>query len=78
MATPSNKAPALTRFLEQVTGRTTAIKADICVPPPYGCGKVALVFADEISRKEYIISGLCQECQAKWFTIDDEGNPKFS
>lgn len=67
MAKPSNKAPALTRFLEQVTGRSTAIKADICIVPPYGCGKVATVFDGELSRKEYIISGLCQECQDKFF-----------
>lgn len=54
-------------FLESVSGRTTAIRADECVPAPYGCGGPALRFKDALSQKEYTISGLCQECQDRVF-----------
>lgn len=67
MATPSEKAPALAAFLEQVFGRTTAIQADRCIPPPVGCGGSAVEFTDEMSKREYTISGLCQRCQDQVF-----------
>ena len=31
------------------------------------CGKVPGKFRDELSRREYGISGLCQKCQDKTF-----------
>lgn len=31
------------------------------------CRKEAIVFEDEISEREFKISGLCQECQNKSF-----------
>lgn len=31
------------------------------------CGKEAVAFRDELSRKEYAISGLCQPCQDEAF-----------
>jgi hypothetical protein len=39
------------------------------------CGKFADNFRDELSRKEFNISGLCQRCQDQVFTEDmtDEG-----
>ena len=36
------------------------------------CGKPADGFRDELSMKEYTISGLCQECQDKTFVEPDE------
>lgn len=50
-------------YLERITGRTTAINADMCVRPPWGCGASAAKFRDTQSIKEYTISGLCQQCQ---------------
>jgi len=44
-------------------GRLESIKEGMCLPPPIGCGKEATVFRDELSRREYRISGLCQVCQ---------------
>jgi len=67
MATPSEKHPHLAKFLEDLAGRSTAIRKGFCVPPPYGCGKKVDTFNDERSRREYTISGLCQECQDKIF-----------
>lgn len=43
------------------------IKQNKCVPKPYGCGGIALVFKDNISAEEYKISGICQECQDKFY-----------
>jgi hypothetical protein len=34
------------------------------------CGKAATEFRDQLSRKEYGISGLCQACQDEIFTED--------
>lgn len=39
--------------------RTLAIAGKACVK----CGEPAVEFKDELSRKEYSISGLCQRCQ---------------
>lgn len=36
------------------------------------CGKKCGVFKDELSRREYSISALCQECQDKIFIDPDE------
>ncbi len=71
---PSNKHPAMEAEITRLFGhdRRAAIKQNICVPPPIGCGKLALVFRDELSRREYTISGLCQECQDSVFGKGDE------
>lgn len=62
---PSNKSPKIEKFLNDVIGasRRDHIKANCCIPPPLGCGKPATHFKDELSRKEFSISGLCQDCQ---------------
>jgi len=59
MATPSRKSLSMEQFLEVAFGRTTAIKNDKCVL----CGGDAKEFRDEVSEREYSISGMCQECQ---------------
>ena len=51
-------------------GRKVAMDNQLCVI----CGNDAIHFDDEISRKEYGISGMCQTCQDKtfawhWFRI---------
>ncbi|KKM18655.1 hypothetical protein LCGC14_1663510 [marine sediment metagenome] len=63
MATPTPKSPEITKLLEGFSGRTTAIEADKCVNPPFGCGGPATEFRDDLSNDEYRISGLCQNCQ---------------
>jgi len=67
MAEPSEKSPAIEAFLEKMAGRTTAIKSDRCVRPPVGCEGPATEFRDELSKREYRVSGLCQKCQDKIF-----------
>ena len=63
MTTPSKKAPAIIEFLDKYTNRTRAITEDVCIDPPFGCGRSATSFRDKLSQKEFSISGLCQPCQ---------------
>lgn len=67
MAEPSKKAPELEKFLEGLAGRSSSIAEDKCVKEPFGCGGPATEFRDQLSKKEYTISGLCQSCQDKVF-----------
>ena len=50
------------------------IVANQCVPTPIGCGKDVTFesFRDELSVREFKISGMCQECQDKFFGGEDE------
>lgn len=48
--------------------RTLAMAGRGCVT----CGKSADNFRDEISRREYKISGMCQACQDLVFTESEE------
>ncbi len=50
-------------------GRREAINASRCMDAPIGCGKSVSVmgFKDELSKKEFTISGLCQKCQDSVF-----------
>lgn len=69
---PTPESSALEQLLEDMTGRTTAIKAQLCVRKPYGCGEPMGPFRDVLSAKEYTISGLCQTCQDSIFKDDDD------
>lgn len=66
MATPSNKSEPIEKFLEEMFGRTTAIESNTCVT----CGQDASHFRNKISHKEYMYSGMCQECQDSVFGVD--------
>ena len=63
---PSVKSTELSEFFEVFFGRTTAIKNQICTC----CGGRAISFLNKLSRREYSISGLCQECQGEVFDND--------
>lgn len=71
MAKPTIKTTTIEQFLEAFTGRSSAIKSDRCVKSPIGCGGLAVEFDDELSRKEFTISGLCQKCQNDIFGRDN-------
>ena len=66
MATPAPKSPQMEQFLENLFGRTTAVLLDYCTI----CRKPATDFRDDLSRKEYTLSGFCQACQDDFFTDD--------
>ena len=69
MAQPANKAPKMAQALDKITeslfgrARYDSIKQDICVI----CGNKVKTFRNEISKKEYTISGMCQGCQDETF-----------
>lgn len=71
---PSDKSPGMEQAITDIFGfdRRAQIKANLCCPPPIGCGGEATEFNDELSRKEYSISGLCQKCQDKIFEGGDD------
>jgi len=67
-----DKEKFIDMFAEMFFGRTRteAMKQGICVT----CGKKIDMedFRDEKSRKEYEITGMCQECQDEVFDYFDE------
>ena len=66
MATPSEKSSHIEEALTELYGgrnRRAYIHADKCVR----CGGDASRFYDEVSRKEFTISGWCQHCQDEMF-----------
>ena len=67
---PTEKSPAIEEFITRFTGidRRTAITTRVCPT----CGGEVLGFRDELSEKEYCISGLCQKCQDCVFGVNDE------
>jgi hypothetical protein len=74
MTEPEYKAPNMRKFLDNLSkdiyGRSSSesIQEDTCVK----CGESALYFTDELSRREFAISGLCQKCQDIIFVDEDE------
>jgi hypothetical protein len=66
MATPSEKNPAIESLLTELNGgrsRRAYIYANRCVK----CEGDARLFVDQVSRREYEISGWCQHCQDELF-----------
>tara|TARA_Y100000310_G_scaffold20311_1_gene19787 strand:+ start:1093 stop:1293 length:201 start_codon:yes stop_codon:yes gene_type:complete len=61
MVEPSRKAPSIDLFISQVTGksREQQLASALCMT----CSGEAKEFKDDLSRKEYTISGMCQTCQ---------------
>lgn len=62
---PTDKSPDIERFLKAMTGidRRQAVHEAFCVI----CGGPAIEFKDELSKKEFTISGMCETCQQKVF-----------
>ena len=70
---PTKKAPAIELLLSGLTRkpRTLTIRGGGCMT----CGKTGIVaesFRDDLSKKEYSISGMCQSCQDDIFGISEE------
>lgn len=65
MAEPTPKSTSINFLLKEMTGkdREATIRADRCML----CTEDAKEFRDNLSRKEYTISGMCQKCQDKIF-----------
>lgn len=69
MAKPSPKSPEVEAHLEKISlslygrSRLDCIRNDVCVM----CGSRAKEFRDDLSRREFAISGMCQKCQDETF-----------
>lgn len=74
MAIPTEKNRGIDRLIQAINpehrDRRSSIEQDICV----WCGNSAVEFTDELSRKEYSISGLCQKCQDKMFNTGESND----
>ena len=63
------KSPAVENTLEAIgqeafgRSRAEARKEAICI----ACGQPAGIFRDELSEREFAISGFCQKCQDNFF-----------
>lgn len=65
---PTEKDPQIDLLLTSLTGRSRieCIENHICMT----CGQPAEQFRDNLSVKEYTISGMCQKCQDSVFDTD--------
>ena len=61
----TQKDPAIDALITLLTGysRQEAIDEGVCAT----CGEKASKFRDEVSEREYQISGMCQSCQDDTF-----------
>ena len=68
MAKPSEKAPEIDELITSTFGtdRKGSIKSDKCA----WCKGPATEFVNEISKREYSISGFCQKCQDETYGKD--------
>jgi hypothetical protein len=71
MAVPSKKSKAIEDYLNllyvQITGHSKGRRETIIINECVACGNEASKFHDDLSRKEYTISGRCQVCQDEMF-----------
>jgi len=73
MAEPSQKTDEIEDLIQSVFGvdRRECIQQNVCT----WCGSQVKEFSDSLSRKEYMISGMCQECQDRAFAEPDDDEP---
>lgn len=62
---PSKKAPQIDLALSRLTGKSREIQ--IASAQCMTCSGNATEFTDDLSRREYTISGMCQTCQDSTF-----------
>tara|TARA_R110002153_G_scaffold124601_1_gene271169 strand:+ start:511 stop:780 length:270 start_codon:yes stop_codon:yes gene_type:complete len=80
MATPSRKSDQMNEFLENFSkqmfggvSRAASIARNTCTT----CKGDASTFTDELSEKEFTISGMCQTCQDEMFTDPQDEDLSF-
>jgi len=79
---PTKKNPQIDALLSSIIfngkDRVTCIQEGICVTCDDAHDIKATSFRDDISKKEYSISGMCQSCQDDVFGVaDDEPEEPF-
>ena len=72
---PTYKAPQIDALLSEIIfngkDRVTCIKEGTCITCDEAQGLIATSFRDDVSRKEYAISAMCQSCQDDVFGVSD-------
>ena len=73
---PTNKSNPIEAMLTSVFGvdRVKTITESFCVSCDSKDNNAAS-FRDDLSRKEYAISGMCQSCQDDIFGVSDDDEP---
>ena len=61
----------LTQIIWNGKDRQTCIEEGICLTCDEAKGLIATSFRDDVSRKEYAISAMCQSCQDDVFGHDE-------
>ena len=73
---PAWKAPQIDALLSEIIfngkDRVTCIKEGTCITCDEAKGLIATSFRDDVSRKEYAISAMCQSCQDDVFGVSDD------
>ena len=73
---PTYKAPQIDALLSEIIfngkDRVTCIKEGTCITCDEAQGLIATSFRDDVSRKEYAISAMCQSCQDDVFGVSDD------
>jgi len=72
---PTYKNPQIDALLSEIIfngkDRVTCIKEGTCITCDEAQGLIATSFRDDVSRKEYAISAMCQSCQDDVFGHDE-------
>lgn len=68
---PTEKAPQIESLISTIAGkdRHSVVPGKGCMT----CDSPNTDFRDDLSRKEYAISGMCQNCQDSVWGVDEEG-----
>ena len=76
---PSYKAPEIDALLKEIIfngkDRVEVIASGDCLTCDEARDLKATSFRDDVSRKEYAISGMCQSCQDDVFGHEEEDEP---
>jgi hypothetical protein len=69
------KHQGIEQMLTKLTGvsRVGAVAEASCAT----CGGEASIFRDDVSRKEYTISAMCQDCQDSVFGVEEPDEEPF-
>ena len=70
--TMNGELDLLTQIIWNGKDRQTCIEEGTCITCDEARGLIATSFRDDVSRKEYAISAMCQSCQDDVFGVSDD------
>ena len=66
---PSEKSPQIEKLLDSLISRQGTRKSHVENDQCVSCGDSAKSFRDDVSKREFAISGFCQKCQDETFGV---------